>query len=78
MASFNVLRCRDWARIDIRCDESDNPYILESNPLPGVLPDPDNNSCYPKAARAAGLSFDVRILAVLRTAAARYGLRLPV
>jgi len=78
MAAFKVLRCRDWARIDIRCDESDNPYILEVNPLPGVLPDPDNNSCYPKAARAAGLSFDEVILAVLRAAATRYGIRLPV
>jgi D-alanine-D-alanine ligase len=78
MAAFKLLRCRDWARIDIRCDESDNPHILEVNPLPGVLPDPDNNSCYPKAARAAGLSFDEVILAVLRAAAVRYGLRIPV
>ncbi len=78
MAAFKLLRCRDWARIDIRCDDSDNPYILEVNPLPGVLPDPDNNSCYPKAARAAGLSFDDVILAVLRAAATRYGIRLPV
>jgi D-alanine-D-alanine ligase len=78
LASFNLLRCRDWARIDIRCDESDNPHVLEINPLPGVLPELDNNSCYPKAARAAGLSFDEVILAVLRAAASRYGIRIPV
>lgn len=77
MASYEVLRCRDWARIDIRCDESDNPHVLEVNPLPGVLPEPDNNSCFPTAARAAGLSFDDVILAVLRAAATRYGLRIP-
>lgn len=78
MAAFRSLRCRDWARIDIRCDESDTPYILEVNPLPGVLPDPAANSCYPKAARAVGLSFDEVILAVLRAAAARYDLRVSV
>ncbi len=77
MAAFKRLRCRDWARIDVRCDEEGNPYILEVNPLPGVIPDPNANSCYPKAARAAGLSFDEVILAVLRAAATRYDLALP-
>ncbi len=78
MAAFRTLRCRDWSRIDIRCDESDNPFILEVNPIPGVLPELDNNSCFPKAARAAGLSFDDLILAVLKAGAARYDLRVPV
>lgn len=76
--TFNVLRCRDWARIDIRCDENGTPHVLEVNPLPGVIPDPNANSCYPKAARAAGLSFDEVILAVLRAAAARHDLPIPV
>lgn len=78
LAAFRTLRCRDWARIDVRCDEDDTPYILEVNPLPGVLPDPRYNSCYPKAARAAGLSFDEVILAVLRAAAERHDVRVPV
>ncbi len=73
MAAYRTLRCRDWARIDVRCDDDGVPHVLEVNPLPGVLPDPAANSCYPKAARAAGLSFDEMILAVLRAAAARYG-----
>jgi D-alanine-D-alanine ligase len=77
MAAYRTLRCRDWARIDIRCNGIEDPHILEVNPLPGVIPDPAANSCYPKAARAAGLSFDEVILTVLRAAAARYGLRVP-
>jgi D-alanine-D-alanine ligase len=77
MAAYRTLRCRDWARIDIRCDGNENPHILEVNPLPGVIPDPAANSCYPKAARAAGLSFNEVILTVLQAAAARYGLRVP-
>jgi D-alanine-D-alanine ligase-like ATP-grasp enzyme len=32
------------------------------------------NSCYPKAARAAGLDYDAMIQAVLRAGAARHGL----
>jgi D-alanine-D-alanine ligase len=75
MAAFKSLRCRDWARIDVRCDEEGSPFILEVNPLPGIIPDPAANSCYPKAARAAGLSFNEVILSVLRAAAARNGLR---
>lgn len=75
-AAYRRLRCRDWARIDIRCDADENPYVLEVNPLPGVLPDPNANSCYPKAARAAGLSFDEMIISVLRAATTRYGIPL--
>jgi D-alanine-D-alanine ligase len=73
LAAYRVLRCRDWARIDVRCDGRGIPHILEVNPLPGVLPDPAMNSCFPKAARAAGLDYDSMIRAVLRAGAARYG-----
>ncbi|NIR45110.1 MAG: ATP-grasp domain-containing protein [Gemmatimonadetes bacterium] len=75
MAAFRSLRCRDWGRIDVRCDRTGTPHIIEVNPIPGVIPDPAANSCYPKAARAAGFSFDDVILKVLAAAAARYDLR---
>ncbi len=74
LGAYHGLRCRDWARIDIRCDSRGVPHILEVNPLPGVLPDPDMNSCFPKAARAAGLDYGAMIRAVLRAGAARYGI----
>jgi len=73
LAAYRVLRCRDWARIDVRCDARGMPHILEINPLPGVLPDPDMNSCFPKAARAAGMDYGEMIRAVLRAGAARHG-----
>jgi D-alanine-D-alanine ligase len=44
------------------------------NPLPGILPRPEQNSCFPKAARAAGLSYEELILAVVDTARRRLGL----
>ncbi len=34
------------------------PLVVELNPLPGVLPDPRDHSCFPKAAAAAGMSYD--------------------
>ena len=74
LAAYRVLRCRDWARIDLRCDERGVPHILEVNPLPGIHPDPAMNSCLPKAARAAGLEYPEMILSVLRAGAARHGL----
>jgi D-alanine-D-alanine ligase len=76
LAAYRVLRCRDWARIDVRCDEQGVPHVLEINPLPGIHPDPATNSCLPTAARAAGLDYADMILGVLRAAAARHGLAL--
>ncbi|HOC24235.1 MAG TPA: ATP-grasp domain-containing protein [bacterium] len=69
-----VLRLKDWGRIDIRLDEKDEPQIIEVNPLPGILPNPDDNSCLPKAARAAGYSYNQLILRVVEEAAVRNGL----
>ncbi len=73
-AAFRVTGCRDWARIDLRLDGEGRPHVLEVNALPGVLPDPEQNSCYPKAARAAGIPFGDAILAVVRAAQHRYAL----
>ncbi len=74
--AFRVLGCRDWARIDVRLDADGTPNILEVNPLPGILPDPADNSCLPKAARAAGIGYEELIQNCLKFAAARQGVRL--
>ena len=71
--AYRVLGCRDWSRIDIRLDAAGVPNVVEVNPLPGILPDPEDNSCFPKAARAAGLSYDELIQSCLRHAADRQG-----
>src|SRR5438094_155516 len=44
------------------------PNVLELNPLPGIIPDPAMNSCFPKAARAAGFDYDELIQEVVRLA----------
>ncbi|MHB1685963.1 MAG: D-alanine--D-alanine ligase family protein [Ignavibacteriaceae bacterium] len=74
LKTFNVLRCKDWGRIDIRLDESGEPNIIEVNPLPGILPDPKDNSCFPKAARTSGLNYNDMINRVLFVAAKRHKL----
>ena len=58
LAAYHALECRDWCRVDVRCDAQGIPNVVELNPLPGILPDPRDNSCFPKAARAAGMSYD--------------------
>ncbi len=74
LEAYRVLRCRDWCRIDVRLDSSNRPHILELNPLPGILPRPEQNSCLPKAARAAGMSYSSLINTVLDIACKRYGM----
>jgi D-alanine-D-alanine ligase len=72
--TYRILRCRDWSRIDVRLDEHDVPHIIEVNPLPGILPNEDDNSCFPKAARAAGMSYRELILTVIDISRERWGI----
>ena len=64
LSTYRILGCRDWARVDVRCDAAGRPMVVEVNPLPGILPNPADNSCFPKAARAAGMSYDTLIQSV--------------
>jgi D-alanine-D-alanine ligase len=73
--TISVLRVHDWCRIDVRCDDAGVPNILEVNPIPGALPNPEDNSCLPKAARTAGYSYSGLIHRVVDEACGRYGLK---
>ena len=64
LSAYRILGCRDWCRVDVRCDAAGRPMVVELNPLPGILPNPQDNSCFPKAARAAGMSYDTLIQTV--------------
>lgn len=72
--SYNILRCKDWSRIDVRLDSQGEPNIIELNPLPGILPNPKDNSCFPKAARAYGLNYHEMLNSVLLASARRHEL----
>jgi D-alanine-D-alanine ligase len=54
---LEVHRClglRDFSRVDIMVDEKGIPYVLEANSIPGLT----ELSLLPKAAQAAGISFE--------------------
>ena len=74
LKTYNLLRCRDWSRIDVRLNSKGTPNIIEVNPLPGILPNPEENSCFPKAARSVGMDYNEMINTVLFEAAKRYNL----
>ncbi len=74
LRTYKVLRCKDWSRIDIRLDKNGTPNVIEINPLPGIMPDPNENSSFPKAARAAGINYNEMIQRVLLEACKRYKL----
>src|SRR5688500_16292331 len=75
LRAYHALGCRDWSRIDVRLDAEGVPNIVELNPLPGILPNPEDNSCLPKAAAAAGIGYDELIQGCLLAAAKRQGVR---
>ncbi len=73
--TFKVLNCRDLCRIDVRLDYKGEPRVLEVNPLPGLIPDPDAHSCLPEAASVAGLTYDELICTILWQALKRYNMQ---
>ncbi|MDD4818462.1 MAG: ATP-grasp domain-containing protein [Victivallaceae bacterium] len=69
--AFRTLELRDWCRMDIRLAADGTPNIIEINPIPGILPDPKENSCFPKAARAAGYAYPDIFAKVIQAATCR-------
>lgn len=72
--AYNILRCRDIARIDLRLDAKGKPHLLEINTLPGMIADPDVISYYPVAARAAGWDYNRIVGQIIIHARERLGI----
>jgi D-alanine-D-alanine ligase len=66
--AYRAIGCRDWCRVDVRVDRFGVPNVIELNPLPGIIPDPAGNSCFPKAARVAGFGYEELIHEIVRIA----------
>ncbi len=75
LKTFLALNCNDWCRIDIRLDKKETPNILEVNALPGMIPDPKENSRFPMAARTAGIGYNEMVNLVLDAAMERHKLK---
>jgi D-alanine-D-alanine ligase len=67
--TYQVIGCRDYARIDIRCNKDGIPYVLEVNVLPSLIP---NESSFAEMAETAGISFENLIGAIMISASERY------
>ena len=66
------LEILDWCRIDLRLDSRGTPNILEINSPPGIMPDPKENSRYPRAALEGGISFENLLDKIIKSALLRY------
>jgi D-alanine-D-alanine ligase len=75
LKAFEVLGCRDFARLDFRLDQEGIPYFLEINPLPGLNP---KSSDLPIMTSKMGWSYQALIAAVLSTALERQPAHLPI
>jgi D-alanine-D-alanine ligase len=75
-ASFKILNCKDWARMDYRLDTNGELYFLEVNTLPGIDYDvkKDELSFYPMMWFALGKKYPDMILEVIESALRRYEL----
>jgi D-alanine-D-alanine ligase len=63
LQAFLAVGARGWGRVDLLCDKSLRPWLIEVNTVPGMTRD---HSLVPMAAKAAGISFDDLVLRILK------------
>lgn len=61
LKAFNSIGAKGWGRIDFIVDNN-RMYLLEINTVPGMT----SHSLVPMAAKAAGISFEALVLAILK------------
>lgn len=67
LKACRALRCRGVARVDFRLHEDGTPYCLEVNTVPGMT----ETSLVPKAAAAAGMSYEELVRAIVESTPVR-------
>ena len=67
LRSYQLMEIRDYARVDIRLDASNSPFVLEVNPNPDISCD----AGFARSARTAGMTFDDMIVKIVETALER-------
>ena len=61
MEAFKSLGCEGWGRVDVMADAYDAFNLLEVNTVPGMTA----HSLVPKAAKAAGISFEQLVMRII-------------
>ena len=70
---WRALNIMDWCRVDLRLDYQSNPFVLEVNSPPGILPpEVSTTSYFPLACRAAGIAYEEMLKLIIDSAAKRY------
>lgn len=70
---WHILDVKDFCRIDIRCDDKGNPYILEFNTPAGMIPSElSTTSGFPLSCRAAGIEYKEMLKKIISSALKRY------
>lgn len=71
--TWKALDILDWCRIDLRCNENEDVFVLEVNTPAGLLPpEISKNSYYPMAARNSGLDYESLLKALMSSSLKRY------
>lgn len=68
---YEILDCKDYARIDIRVRGNEVYYVIEINTYPGLHED---YSDLPKMARAFGLTYENLIFKIVESSLKRHGI----
>lgn len=73
LATWKALGIYDFCRIDLRCDSQGNPYVLEVNSPPGLIPpEVSLTSYFPLSARASNIDYESLLRLILQSASKRY------
>jgi D-alanine-D-alanine ligase len=67
LRSYSLMGCRDFARVDLILDRSEEPQVLEINTIPGLT----ETGITPAAAEAAGMAFTELVAKVLERVSQR-------
>jgi len=68
VSTYQAIGCRDYARIDLRFDESHIPYVLEVNAFPSLIP---GGSSFAYMAEAGSITFTKLIQLIMEIAIKR-------
>lgn len=73
MDTYRALGCVDLTRMDLRLDDNGVPNVLDVNALPGLIPDPKENSRFPRSCFVNGWTYVQMVLYILNCGLSRYG-----